>query len=226
MVNSRKILIGILVIIAIVIWSFVGLSLLSDDQPTSDIDNNDVDSNMSNALIAVVNGEQMYYEEVTEVFQSHAQQGQRISEQQAIEFVINQTVILQEAEKNGYIITDEEAELELEKQVLQRNSTLEEYKQELDQLEISYKKKLQDFKEHITIQNYIDAELEEENLSVTEEELKGFYQFYKQKFGEETPPYEEIKYQLAEYMREKKRQDAINSLVQRLREKGDIEYKV
>ncbi len=216
---SNKTLIAILAVIAVALWIFVGFTLLTDDT-----NNDDSNTNVSNSVLAIVNGEDISSKEIEEAVESYARQGQQVSEKQALELVINQTILFQEAEKEGYGLTDVEAEMELIKQLSERNSTLDDYKADLEEQNISYEEQLQDFKEHIAIEKYVDHALVGENLSVTDEEARDFYNFLMQQSGYENVTFEEMEAYIYDYMAEKKRDDAVNSLISDLRTKAEIVY--
>ncbi len=216
MYKPKKILIGISVILTISLVIFAGCTEQSqDDKSNSDI---------SGTVVATVNGEKITSEEVTSMQQAYEQQGQQISEEDALEQLINQEILSQKAQQEGFNLTDEEAEAEIEALLGQQGMTLKEYKDQLEQQGTSYEEQLQNFKEQLAIQNYQDEALEGEDFNVTEEEAENYYELYKQQDPENTPDYEDIKDQIIDYLQQQKRQEAINSLVQELREDANIEY--
>ena len=83
---------------------------------------------------------------------------------------------------------------------------------------------MQYFKEGLAIQNYLDNALKGEDFNVTEEEAQNFYEIYNQQSEEEIPPYEELESQIINLLQQQKRQEAIDSIVQELREDAIIEY--
>lgn len=216
---SNKTLIAILAVIAVALWISVGFTLLTDDT-----NNDDSNGDVSNSVLAIVNGEKISSNEVEEAVESYARQGQQASEKQALELVINQTILFQEAERQGYGLTDTEAEMELIKQLSERNSTLDDYKADLEEQNISYEEQLQDFKEHTAIEKYVGHALVGENLSVTDDEARDFYDFLMQQSGYENVTFEEMESYIIDYMTEKKRDDAVNSLIADLRSEAEIVY--
>ena len=221
MYKSKKILIEISTILIISLLMFAGCTDQSQDD--ADADNNS-NSNISGTVVATVNGEEITSDEVSYIQQSYEQQGQQISEEDALEQLINQEILFQKAQQEGFNLTDEETEAEIEKLLGQQGMTLEDYKDQLEQQGISYEENLQKFKEQFIIEEYQNKALEGEDFNATEEEAEEYYNLYKQQNPENTPAYEEIKDQIIDYLQQQKRQEAINSLVQVLREDADIKY--
>jgi len=218
-------MIGILAIFAISLLIYVGTTSLPEEQSQDNTDiNDDLNNGITENVVATVNGEKITKEEVTTNQQSYVQQGLQISEEQALEQLINQTILTQQAQQEGVMLTDEETESDLENQLLQQNLTLEKYKQQLEQQGISYEEQLQNYKEQLTLLNYLDDVLEGENINVTEEEAENYYDWSKQQSEEELPPYEEVESQIINYLQQQKQEEAIKSLVQELRKDADIEY--
>jgi len=215
--KPKKILIGLSVILTISLMIFAGCTEQSQD--------NESNSNTSGTVVATVNGEKITSEEVTSMQQAYEQQGQQISEEDALEQLINQEILSQKAQQEGFNLTDEEAEAEIEALLGQQGMTLKEYKDQLEQQGMSYEEQLQNFKEQLVIQNYQDEALEGEDFNVTDEEAEDYYELYKQQDPENTPAYEDIKDQIIDYLQQQKRQEAINSLVQELKEDANIDYK-
>ncbi len=181
-------------------------------------------SNISSNVIATVNGEEISSEEVESIQQNLLQQGQEVSEEEAVEQAINQKLISQKVESEGITVSDEEAESAIEEQLSMQGVTLDAYKQQLSQQGVSYEDQLESFKENLAFQKYLDQEMEGESFEVSEEEAQSFYELYKEQSPEEIPPYEEIKSQIVMTLEQQRQQEAINTVLQDLRENADIEY--
>jgi hypothetical protein len=176
-------------------------------------------------VAAIVNDMEILQEDVLLFQQSLIQQGQQVSEQEALEQLINQEVLYQEASAQGYDVTDEEAESEIENQLTQQGMSLEEYKEQLESQEISYEEQLNSIKKQLNIQNYIDSQISEDDLSVTAEEVQEYYDLYVQELGEdEAPAFEEVEDQIEMVVQQNKEQEIISLLVQELVEKANIKY--
>jgi parvulin-like peptidyl-prolyl isomerase len=222
---SRKIMISILGISILSILIFAGATILLDEhaQDTSD-QSNDANNTITGTVVATVNGEEITFDDVTSIQQSYMQQGQQLLEEEAIEQLIDQKILIQEAQQQGFMQTDEEAESTIETILLEQNSTLEEYKQQLKQQGLSYEEQLQEYKNQAAIQNYLNDVFKNENFSVTDEEAINYYEIYQQQSEQEVPPYEDLESQIKDYLRQQKQQEAINALVQELREDADIKH--
>jgi hypothetical protein len=176
-------------------------------------------------VAATVNDKEILQEDVLLFQQSLEQQGQQVSEQEALEQLINQEVLYQEVNAQGYDVTDEEAESEIENQLAQQGMSLDEYKEQLESQEISYEEQLNSIKEQLNIQNYIGSQISEDDLSVTVEEIQEYYDLYVQEVGEdEVPPLEEIEDQIEMVVQQNKEQELVSFLVQELVENANIKY--
>lgn len=185
----------------------------------------DMNSERTEDAVAKVNGEEINSAEIVAAQEMISQQGEEISEENALEQVINQKIISQEVENEGYSITTEEAEATIGEQLSAQGMGLEEYKQQVEQEGVSYEEQLQRIKEELAVQKYLSDNIDEEAIAVTEEESEQFYERYQdQETEEEIPPYEEIKPQITARLEQQKQQEAINSLIQELRQDADIEY--
>lgn len=180
-------------------------------------------NNNTEEAVAIVNGEKITASEISEIQQSFEMQGQQVSEEDALEQVINQKLVFQEAEKQNYSVSTEEAESVMESQLAMQGATLDDYKQELQKQDLSYNEEIENIKQQITIQQYLEAQFEDKDFEVSENESQEFYEMYKQQLpGNIT--YEEAEQQIIMTLQQQKQQQAINSLVQELKNKAEIEY--
>ncbi|MFW6233077.1 MAG: SurA N-terminal domain-containing protein [Nanoarchaeota archaeon] len=211
--NENLLKYGAILILALLI--VVGFIVFSGDN------NSDITGN----VVAKVNGEEITSEEVNAIQQNFMQQGQEISEEDALEQIISQKLISQEMEKGDYSVSTEEAESMIEQQVAMQNMTLDDYKQQIESQGGSYEEQLDSIKEQLAMQKYLETQIKEEDLEVSEEEAKEFYEMNKQQSSEEEiPPYEELESQIIATLQQQKQQQATNVLIQELKEKSEIEY--
>jgi parvulin-like peptidyl-prolyl isomerase len=180
-------------------------------------------SNLSGNVVAMVNGEEITASEISAIQQSMVQQGQQVSEKDALEQVINQKLILQEVEAGNYSVSNEEAEFIMEQQLSTQGSSLEDYKQQISQQGIVYEEQLNSIKDELAIQKYLEAQLEGGNFEVSEQEAENFYEMYKQQ-AEINETYEELEPQIIATLQHQKQQEAISSLVQELRADAEVKY--
>lgn len=181
-------------------------------------------SSDSSAVIATVNGENIMQGEVEQIKQAAAQQGQQLDNESALEQVINQRLILQEAQNSGYVVSVEEAESDIEMQLSQQGRTLEDVKSELSTQGESYDEVIKNYAEQLSIQNYIDAEVEVPE--VISDEAMQFYEQNKAQLGQggEAPAFEEVEGQIVSYLESQKQQQEISALLQELRSSANINY--
>lgn len=179
-------------------------------------------------VVARVNGEAITAGDVTKlrvkVYESYRMQ---ISEEEALEQLIEETVLYQEAEQQGYAPTMDEAEQELEARVASSGRTMEDFKADLAKSGFSYfsyEEYLQDFQRQLAINSYLDDAVQVPE--VTELEASVFYEDYKQQSPEaELPPFEQLKSEIMALLEQQKQQEATSLLIEELKEKADIEYK-
>jgi parvulin-like peptidyl-prolyl isomerase len=179
-------------------------------------------------VVARVNGEAITAGDVTKlrvkVYESYRMQ---ISEEEALEQLIEGTVLYQEAEQQGYAPTMDEAEQELEARVASSGRTMEDFKADLAKSGFSYfsyEEYLQDFQRQLAINSYLDDAVQVPE--VTELEARVFYENYKQESPEaELPPFEQLKSEIMALLEQQKQQEATSLLIEELKEKADIKYK-
>lgn len=176
-------------------------------------------------VVARVNGEAITAGDVTKlrvkVYESYRMQ---ISEEEALEQLIAETVLYQEAEQQGYAPTMDEAEQELEARVASSGRTMEDLEADLAKSGFSYEEYLQDFQRQLAINSYLDDAVQVPE--VTEIEARVFYENYKQESPEaELPPFEQLKSEIMALLEQQKQQEAASLLIEELKEKADIEYK-
>lgn len=176
-------------------------------------------------VVARVNGEAITAGDVTKlrvkVYESYKMQ---MSEEEALEQLIAETVLYQEADEQGYAPTMDEAEQELEARVASSGRTMEDFEADLAKSGFSYEEYLQDFQRQLAINSYLDDAVQVPE--VTELEARVFYENYKQQSPEaELPPFEQLKSQILALLEQQKQQEATSLLIEELKEKADIEYK-
>ncbi len=182
-------------------------------------------------VIATVNGEEIRQEEIEQMQQSSASQGQQLSEEEATEQMINQVILSQKAEAQGYSISTEEVEQMIESQATQRGQSLKEVKQEIESQGFSYEEVIEGQKENIILQNYLQDKIDEQISSIPEEQLREFYDQNKEIFtqgnqGQEAPEFEGIKEQLEIFLQQEEQQQIINTLIHELRANANIQYEI
>ena len=168
---------------------------------------------------ATVNGERITSQDVSQASQSVAKQGVEMSGKEVLERLINQELLSQAAE--DYKPSDGEAKALLESQLALQNSSLEDYKQKLEGMGYSLNDELENIREQMAVRSFINSKI---NVSVTEGEMKQFYEKFQQQSEKEVPPFEEIRQRINSTMREQKKDQAVQALIQKLRQDAEIKY--
>ena len=209
--KQRKRIAGIAVIVAVAVLTAT-LLLIAIAPPCSEV-------------VARVNGEAITAGEVTKQrVKAYEFYRTRISEEGALEQLIAETLLYQEAEQQGYAISMDEAEQELEARVASTNRTMEDFEADLAKSSFSYEEYLQDFQRQLAINNYLDDSIEVPE--VTKLEARIFYEDYKQQHTElEYPPFEQLESQIIALLKQQKQQEATSLLIEKLKDKADIQYK-
>lgn len=190
---------------------------------TIDDDSSVIDEGLLD-VVARVNGDEILRGEVLSFQQMFTQQGQQVSEQEILEQLINQKVVYQQAIAQGFDVTDQEAEMEIESQLAQQGVTLDEFKEQLEIQGASYEDQLNSIKRQISIQDYLSYELSEEQIEISDEDVQEYYDQYVLEYGEEALPLEEIEMQIRMVLQQDKEQEIVEALVQELVSNAIIEY--
>ncbi|MFP4424226.1 MAG: hypothetical protein ACLFP2_03250 [Candidatus Woesearchaeota archaeon] len=176
--------------------------------------------NTEETSVATVNGNKIYPEDVAELQQMFMQQGQQISEEEAIDQLIDQMILQEKAQ--DYVPTTEETEQAIEGQLQQQGMTLEDYKQQMQTQGASYEEQLEQFKQDLAVQEYLQAELEGYEFNISDDEKEAYYEQYKATQNGSAPPYEELEGQITTVIEQEKQQEAQQEIIEQLREEADI----
>ena len=246
--GSKK---GVLIMLAAVLV----LGACGSPGAPENLESNGEDTVEQGEVVAVVNGENIYeapyfrlmdrmkinYQEQGIDFESD--EGQVMLQQleeQAIQFMIQQEVLVQEAKNRG--VTVEEEAVEAEAQAIRDQfDTDEEFQAVLEQNHFTEKELMDTLAAEMTVDALLNQEVGE--VTVSEEELEEMYQFYEMQQEEqleamkesgeeiseedlammELPPYEEIKESLRMQLMQEKEQEAEMAVIEQLMEASEIE---
>ena len=246
--GSKK---GVLIMLAAVLV----LGACGSPGAPENLESNGEDTVEQGEVVAVVNGENIYeapyfrlmdrmkinYQEQGIDFESD--EGQVMLQQleeQAIQFMIQQEVLVQEAKNRG--VTVEEEAVEAEAQAIRDQfDTDEEFQAVLEQNHFTEKELMDTLAAEMTVDALLNQEVGE--VTVSEEELEEMYQFYEMQQEEqleamkesgeeiseedlammELPPYEEIKESLRVQLMQEKEQEAEMAVIEQLMEASEIE---
>lgn len=198
---SKRTVLSVTVAAAIiVVLAIVMLQQSGDSQP---------------APLATVNGQA--------ITEADLASGPNVSRSRAVREAVVTTLLRQKAAEDGQTVTEDEAENRLKRRLAQQNQTLRSYKQRLSQRGISYQERIQTYREQVGIQRYLSTQIDNESLTVSEEEIRQAYNQTVQRMpSERRPSYESVKPTLRRQIRQRKMQRATRSVIQRLSESANI----
>ncbi|MDX1608160.1 MAG: SurA N-terminal domain-containing protein [Candidatus Spechtbacterales bacterium] len=142
-------------------------------------------------------------------------------EKQALDFLINETLILQAATDQGITATTEEVQGQFDETTGNFESE-EALEQALVENSLTRELLRTNIERRLVVEKYIDANVNEEAANVSEEEVQEFYDNY-QAQNPEAPALDELRPQIEQLLREQKVQKEVEGIVQELRENANIE---
>lgn len=174
-------------------------------------------------VVATVNGKEISAATVGQLQVSyHYTHGRGLTFEQALELLIREELLYQEATRLGYQLTSEEAEKELLTDLALKSITRRDFEAQLEMQGASYDAYLEDLQKQLAIANYIDDTLH--IPEVTEEQAMEFYREYKERYPDETRTFEELEYFMIAILEEQEEVASVLLLVEELKEKADIRY--
>lgn len=140
---------------------------------------------------------------------------------QALETLINTELIRQAAVAAGGEVDSAAVDTRFNEIVEQVGGT-DALASTLEEIGLTEASLREDVQQEILVQGYIDAELEGEDLTASEEEVTALYE---EAGGAEAglPPLEEVRGQVEQQIEASNRQEAVNAIVDALRESADVE---
>ncbi|WP_160719679.1 SurA N-terminal domain-containing protein [Isachenkonia alkalipeptolytica] len=146
-------------------------------------------------------------------------------QQQAVESIITQHVMLQEAEDQDIEVTDEDVEENVEELKVQFDG--EEGLEQAMEAEGLTDDSLREFLyENLMIENLMSRNLDLDNIEVTEEEKEAYYAQLQESWeeqGQEEVPYEDVEDQITEQLQQQQIQEKQMEYVEELMAEADID---
>lgn len=139
---------------------------------------------------------------------------------EALETLINGEILRQDADNNGFSVTDEEID-ERFNAIVDGVGGREELDKRMSQFGIDETNLKQDIKDELNIQNLLDAKIKKEEIEVTDEEISSLYK--EANTGGNLPAMEEIRESIIKEIRESKYQLQIADYLQKLKDESKIE---
>ena len=169
-------------------------------------------------LVATVNGERITAEDVAQMQARHGfYYGEDYAFDQALERLILEAVVCQEAERAGYLPDMGQAEQELQTQLVRDGWTMEELLVALEAYGIAYDDYMDTFRRELAIGNYVDDE-----IAVTDEQARERYASLVETYQGEAPPFDSVRQQIIIDMES----ENLALLIERLRAEAKIEISV
>lgn len=188
----------------------------------------DDDEMPGDAVLATVNGEEITADEVSRLQQRLLRWDEIVLEDdEALEQLIVDSVLYQEAERRGYHPTLQETEREVRTALFDMGISVEELHARLAEEGLSYMEYLEERRVQLAIAQFVDDAVEVPEI--TEEEAMEYYQGYRELFKQLYPdleplPYDEIRDTAIAILEEERREVAASIIVAQLRRQAEIVY--
>lgn len=227
----KKKIIGVLMLAAMVSIFAIGCSQESAPEGNENVETGEA--------VAIVNGEEISKEDfdytVQRISMNYEQQGLSLEGEQgeavlegireeAMDILVEERILLQEAIKNGHSVTDEEVEEEFES--LKGQFSSQEDFEEILEMNLLTEERL---KKMLKTEMHIERFFKEatENVEVSEAESKEAYDRYFEEIQgteaeEDFPSYEEIKYDLEFEIMQEKQNAEFRTIIETLKADSEI----
>jgi|GEM_PF-2223776 len=140
---------------------------------------------------------------------------------QALEEIINERVVLADAESKGITVTDAEVDTQLA-DIRSRFETEEAFEAELSKNAFTQETLRENVRRELLIQKYVDQIAGASALTVTEAEITAFYDQLKGQ-NENLPPLEELRAEIETQLKNQKLAAIVQQVVTDLRGKADVQ---
>lgn len=181
------------------------------------------------SVVAIVNGEEI----TTSALETRFRETRALSEaygidldqremkQQVLNDIIAETLLLQKAAADG--ITATPGEIEAQYQSIARQFPDQDtFRQQLVSQNLTPEALRERIVQQLVIEAVVDANLDEDDLQVTDEEVEALYERYSTEL-DEVPPLDEARPELENELRQQRMNEAIDRLIDELRDESKIE---
>lgn len=191
----------------------------------------------ADGTVAMVNGTEItrdtFNARYTQSESALSQQGQQLNaqqqsqlEQQVLQTLINEQLVLQAAQDADLSVSDQELEDAYQNQVLANFESEEALKEQLAENNSTLDELKDNLRDQLIIQKYLDQNISSDQTAVTDEEARTVYDQAVANAGTSTqniPSFEDSVSQIKQNLSQQKRSQAIQQLVQQLRQDADIQ---
>lgn len=194
---------------------------------------NKLNLSMGGNTAAVINGEKITKidldSRVEQLKEANQLQGIDLSDEKAITEIkkqmlndmINEKVLLQNAKKVGISVDQNDVQTTYD-QLVANFKTKEDFEKELISRNVTEKEVKESIAKQMTLNKYIQQNIDLKNINATDEEIKMLYDNYSSK-QQNMPKLEEIKAQLANEVKQQKSRTIVLDFVEKLKKEADIE---
>ena len=185
------------------------------------------------SVLASVNGTPITEDDVTERI-SHAKTGleaqglnledpqtRDLLRSQALEEIINERVVLADAQAKGIVVSDAEVDTQLA-DIRSRFETEAQFTEELNKNQFTQETLRENVRRELLIQKYVTQISDASTLTVSEEEITAFYEQLKGQ-NESLPPLAELRAEIEVQLKNQKLAGVVQQIVEDLRSKADIQ---
>lgn len=222
--KSNKIIIiaSLLILIAAGAWYF-----LSPESSPQEEDNGE-------DVVAIVNGEEVFRSELDSAeMQVAANQGIDITsageqereqiQSQAINNLVSQKLLSQAAQESNIEVSEEEVDEQIES-IKDQFETDQEFQEALSFEGLTEEELRSKVKLNVSMQNYIDEEIDFSSVSVEESEVSALYdELIAGQDQENVPSLEESYDQVEQILVQQKQEEILDNFIEELRSQSDIE---
>ncbi|MGW8264611.1 SurA N-terminal domain-containing protein, partial [Bacillus sp. LR--39] len=146
---------------------------------------------------------------------------------QAIDSLIGQALITQEADKKGYKASEKEIEKQLDESKKQYKNE-QDFEEAVKKAGLNMNTLKSDIADSIKTEKYIDKELPTDQ--VTDKEIKDYYDQFaaqqKDSGQKNTPAFDDVKQQIQDMLKQQKRQEKLGQQVEKLKKSADVKVEI
>ncbi|HKL17056.1 MAG TPA: SurA N-terminal domain-containing protein [Patescibacteria group bacterium] len=219
----------LIIILLIVLVIGAGLWYVLSSDKGADLD-------LENGTAAIVNGEKIANKDlqtqITQTKQMYPEQDLNLEQEKQLEAqildqMIGSILLKQEAKKQDIAVDQEEINSQMS-QMIQNLGGEEAFNEQLQSAGLTEKQLRERMKEQVLVQKYIDSEIPQQELEVTDEEIKTYFNqiMAQQGEGSELPSFEEMeesqKEQLRSQLKQQKQSLEVQQLIKQLKQEAEI----
>ncbi|NNM03316.1 MAG: hypothetical protein HKP26_07150 [Nitrosopumilus sp.] len=178
-----------------------------------------------NPVVAEINDQKIRQNEVNDIIKAGFTQGQTLDGVSALDMIITKILLLDEAENRNITITLADTEEKLTKSYIENGLTKEQFEEKLAEFGTTYEQTLERFQEELIINEMLTDEFSDEDILVTDEEAKIFFEqnidMIKAQTGNTTIFYD-VSNQIKTNLLQQKQQQSVLQFVEDLERKAMI----